>query len=841
MECKRRLYLVGHSHVDVAWLWPIEETKQVIRKLFNHVLELMEKYPYFTFAQSTALYYEWVSEDKQLLNRIREFIKKGRWEVVGGSWVECDCNMLSGESLVRQFLYGLRFLKKLLGVDVKVAWFPDSFGIPATMPQILKDCGIRYLVIQKLNWNDTVLHPYNIYWWEGLDGSKVLTYQTVGGYSDDPRDIENLKVLFFVLNLRQQLDDLLLLYGIGDHGGGPTEDMVRGVEELSRRLRDFGIIEVRHVKSEDYMRIVEERYGERIPKFKGELYLQFHRGTYTSQVKLKEYIKKCEYLIEILEKALTMRYLVNGEPYDKSKLESLWRTFLTTQFHDVLAGSLSKTPYAQFRKILNNLALRLKGEVEETLKSIIEHNIGIDQSKFSDKYAILIFNPTPRGREAFIDLTDKDTRVPKKGNSIVKVKVHGLSLSMIPMDHLKTKKEETDIKVLETSDHVVLENRYIRLVIEKRSGKVTSIYSKELNTEYLEGKGLRFEIYEDTPIPGRTTMGTLKKFFDFVFDCWEVYAFQYHDKVRSHELVKPLTVKVVENGPLRASALIEYLYSDHEGNYASIKHYLRLYSEKRWIEGIVEIEWKCTHKMLKLCMDLNYWVEDVVVGQPFGHVVRRNPASPYSTLFDRSKWEANFNGWIDYSDGRRGLSIICATRFGYDLMNRTIRLTLLRAPRFPPEWGTPWSKENQQKQEVVEQEKHSIKYYIYLHRGNWIEGKVPTISEDLIIEPYVLTIKGKSEPFKMWFLEVKPEILSIPVIKLSEENNYIILRLVNYYNCTLSGKIQIAVNKARIVEATIVDMLERDKAILKHQDGEVEVILKPYEIKTIKLRIKHKV
>ena len=222
-------------------------------------------------------------------------------------------------------------------------------------------------------------------------------------------------------------------------------------------------------------------------------------------------------------------------------------------------------------------------------------------------------------------------------------------------------------------------------------------------------------------------------------------------------------------------------------------------------------------------------------------MVKRNPAFPYSTLFDRSKWEANFNGWIDCSDGHKGLSIICATRFGYDLINKTIRLTLLRAPRFPPEWGTPWSKEDQQKQEVVEQEKHSIKYYIYLHRGNWIEGKVPTIAENLIIEPYVLTIKGKTEPFKMSFLEVKPKILSMPVIKLSEENDNIILRLINYYDYTLSGKIRVTMDKARIVEATIVDMLERDKARLKHQDNEVEVTFKPYEIKSIKLRIKHKV
>jgi len=832
-----RLYLLGHSHVDVVWLWPIEETKLIVKKLFRHILNLMEKYSYFTYAQSTTLYYKWIAEDRDIMDRLREFIRRGQWEVVGGSWVECDCNMLSGESLIRQFLYGLKLLKRMFNINVRVAWFPDSFGFPATIPQILRDCGIKYLVIQKLNWNDTVLHPYNIFWWEGIDGSRVLTYQTVGGYGDDPRDTSKLKTLIRTLNLRQGLNEILILYGIGDHGNGPTEDMVKYTMDLPRKLSNLGVCEVKHVKCEEYMEYMEEKYGEKLPVFKGELYLQFHRGTYTSQVKIKELIKECEYLIEVLEKILVASYLIKRLTYNRHKLEKLWHTILTAHFHDIISGSLSKTPYTQFKRILREHTVKLKGEIEYHLKELLKHITSKSHDKLNSEYTILIFNPTPRDREVYVATPSLHS---DRVNHLAKVRVHGLSLKLIPTSMLKSVNVKSNLKVHSRGNHIVLENNRVRLVIDRVSGRVVSIYSKDYGCEYLSGRGLRFEIYDDKPVLGRVTAGTIEKIYDYIFDCWETFFLQQISGVKYYEFTKPVRVEVVEQNPLRATVLVEYSYTSSEGDSVNIKHYLRLYNSEEWIEGIIDIDWRCKHKLLKLCLDLNYWIEEVTVGQPYGHTVRRNPASPYSTLFDRAKWEAVFNRWIDCSNGVVGLALICNTRFGYDLVNKTIRLSLLRAPKFPPEWGTPWTRDNLEKQDIAEERKHRIKYYIYLHRGNWIEGKVPTVAEDLIVKPYIITVKKNISPMDLTLLKIEPKILSIPAIKLCEEDESIVVRIVNYYNSYINGKLRIELDNVKIVKAVASNILEECKEKLKHNSREVEVTLKPYEVKTVKLYIDFK-
>lgn len=810
-----KVFMVGHSHVDVVWIWPLKETIEIIMDLFKNMIKLMEKYNYFTFAQSTALYYKWVEErDPGLFEKIKKYVREGRWEVVGGSWVECDCIMPSGESLVRQFLYGKRYFREKLGVDVEVAWFPDSFGFPSTLPMILRGCGIKYFITQKLNWNDTILYPYNIFWWESPDGSRVLAYQTVGKYCDDPRNIERIKSYLYFLELRQGIKELLLIYGIGDHGGGPTEDMVRE----ANKIESMGI-KVIHTRSVDYMRSVEGKYGDKLPTHKDELYLQFHRGIYTSQAVIKELVKSAEYYIEVLEKLLVLRYLLKGESYDRNMIRELWHNILTSQFHDILSGTVSKTPYNEFKDILSKLNSRLKEMLMNVIRSIVGEG---------DVEALIVFNPNPRDRIEIIELDHV---------GVVEVHAPALSLSIIPVNELTPPKDD-DLMVRDDGGSIIVENACVKLSIDKSSGIIRSIYSKSLRREILSSRGLRLEIYDDTPILGRITIGTPDKFIDIAFDCWEIYSFQHIDGVKYRILDKPESINVSrERG--RITVTISYKYSDPGGGYATIRHSISLYPGRPWIEGVVDIDWHCIHRMLKLVMDTAFWAEYIVAGQPFGHVVRRNPASPYSTLYDRAKWEAGFNEWVDYSDGGIGAAIICGTRFGYDVMGRTLRLTLLRSPRFPPEarWGIPWTRDLLESQEPAEKGRYKIKYYLYIHEGDWIRGRVPTIADDLLKPVYTCRARVPKELLGKVYrvISVEPDYVSIPAIKLCEDDDSIIVRVVNPYDSDI--RVRIAVPGRSVEDAELTNLIEDPiKAIGGGESVEVDV--GRYGVGTIKARVR---
>ena len=822
----RKLYLLGHSHLDVAWLWPTSETREVFIKTVENVLELMRKYPGFTFAQSTALYYDWLRSLKpELLEEVKRRVREGRWEVVGGSWVECDCILPSGEGLVRQFLYGKRFLRRVLGVDVRVAWFPDSFGFPASLPQILVGCGIKYFVTQKLNWNDSVMFPYNLFRWSSPDGSEVLAYQTVGGYWGNPGEVWKVASYVQAMLVRHGMMDLLLLYGSGDHGCGPKEEEVAAAEalvrEVPRELRSLGIDGAEHSLAETYLRRVEEVYGEKIPKYEGELYLQFHRGTYTSQVRVKELVKECEYLLEVLEKLLTLKLLARGETYDREEVESLWREVLVAHFHDAMAGSVSKTPYLEFLNSLTRLRNRLRARIENLIAELMGASGG-----GGDEGCVVAFNPLPRAVSAYLE-------VP--GQGLVKASIPPLALTVVRPEAV-----EGGAYARDEGDYVVLGNGVVELRVSKATGEVKSLRLVREGLEVLGGRGLGFEVYDDTPRLGRATVGTLEKPVDYVFDCWELYYLQRLDGVKYKRLTTPVRVIITESGPLRASVTIEYLHSD-EGGDVAIKHHLRVYAEEPWVEGIIEVEWGLTHRVLKLVADLSIWAENIVVGQPYGHAVRRNPASPYSTLYDRAMWEAWFNRWIDFSDGEKGLALICGARFGYDVMGRTLRLTILRGPKFPPEGmqGKPWIPELLEAQEPVEGGRYRVTYYLYPHAGDWVEGKVPTKAEELLSRPYVAVVRGASTE-EVAPVEVSVGHVEIPVLKACEESDEcVVVRAFNPYG--REGSVTLRFREVEVVGAERTNMLEERLSEARLSgDGSLALRIEPFKVATYKLMLKHR-
>jgi len=806
------VYFLAHSHLDTAWLWRTDDARRALLDTVKRMVSLAKKYPRFIYAQSSALYYSWLLEDdRELFEEVRKLVREGRWEVVGGSWVECDCIMVSGEGLVRQFLWGKRWLRKH-GLDTDVAWFPDSFGFPSSLPKILAGCGMKYLVIQKLNWNDTVLFPYNLWWWESDDGSKVLVYQTLGGYWGDPREID--KILHYIawLWIRQGLTDVLVLYGLGDHGGGPTEDMVAATERVAHDLRAFGVVTCRHCRARDYLELIERKHGDSLPKYRGELYLQFHRGVFTSQAKIKELIKSAERLATTFEKLGVLASYALDKDVPWNSLSSWWSDILVSHFHDVMSGTLGVVAYAEFRYRLEELVETL----EESLKELATACISTTSAP---RDVVLFFNPLPRPKRICLELVS--------GKMICEE---------VPPLTLMTKRvggrgmhTRSGVEVREERNSIVLENEYLRVVIDKGSGFVRSIVRKDLGVEYISEEGVRLEVFDDRPQLGRMVMGTFERFADYFFDCWEIFAFQRIDGIRKLVL-KASKVWIEESGPDRVAVTYEASFED-EGGETIVRHTIRLYPGEAWIEGVLDVDWRAVHKLLKLAIPLSFWAEYIVAGQPFGHVVRRNPLSREATLFDRAAWETSYNEWLDYSDCSKGLAFICGTRFGYDVLGNLLRPTMLRAPRFPPD---DFSKiEDFSVQPVVEQERHVITYYMYPHEGDWVKGRVPTVAETLLSKHVALTCRGREMSLQL--ISIEPSHILVPAIKPCHEEDCIAIRIFNPYPEDTVVKIRIVNERIKIVRATEANLIEDDLRELEHSDNEIKLYTPRHSIKTVKL------
>jgi len=390
---KEQFYLIGHAHTDLAWLWPVSETMHEVCPLtFRSVLNLMEQYDDFVFAQSSAQIYKWMElYYPAIFQQIKQKVADGRWEIVGGSWVEHTANILSGESLVRQYLYGKRYFKDKFDIDVKIAWLPDTFGFNWNLPQIYQKCGIDYFVTHKLKWqternSPPVPFPHHLFWWEGPDGSRVLAYHDYGAYLE--RVIpETLHDNMNQLKKEHGLDKLLVVFGKGDHGGGPLPDML---ERANRLAKDESFPSVHFSKGVEYFDMIKaEPQSEDIPVFNDELYLKTHRGTLTTDSQVKRDNRLCETLLANVEKFAFVAQQ-SGFVYPQKTIQDLWEKLLYGQVHDNIDGTSlqmvyldAATDYAQLN--------RNAGELLDSALKTISGNL--DTS--GEGQALIVFNPHP--------------------------------------------------------------------------------------------------------------------------------------------------------------------------------------------------------------------------------------------------------------------------------------------------------------------------------------------------------------------------------------------------------------------------------------------------------------
>jgi alpha-mannosidase len=680
---------VGNSHIDMAWLWPWTETVEVVRNTFGTALQLMREYPGVKFTASAAQAYEWIEEKyPAMFQEIQQRVKEGRWEVIGGMWVEPDLNMPDGESLVRQILYGKRFFQQKFGKDIKIGWNPDSFGYNWQLPQIYKRSGIDYFVTQKLLWaSEFTKFPYRLFWWQAPDGSRLLTYfpSDYANQIDPPkmaRDAATYGPMMWKYNGGTNSVptgglDMMYLYGVGDHGGGPTR------VDLDTALRwqnsDLVYPHLNFSTATQYFADLEKNKSElKIPVWDGELYFQYHRGVQTSQSEEKRGNRQNEVLALNAEKVVSIEMLF-GATWPRENFDTAWKDILFNQFHDILPGSGIHINYVD--------AARKYAVASRIDRDIIRAGLNDIASRVkSDGVSVLVFNPLswPRTDEVEADiqlpekvqkfhLEDADGPVAfevvesNSGNNFARLRLlaknvpaTGYKLITVAPENAGSQAEPKETL---TATFDSLENEFIRLKVDPKTGCITSLFDKRSDTEAL-ALPVQSEGSPAASPDGLPCGNLLQAFVDKPkrWDAWNIDA----DFVKQHwDLMQADEVKLVENTPLRAVIRVK-----HHFQKSSFTQDITMYPGVPRVDVRMQADWHEQHILLKVAFPVNARSDHATYEIPYGSVQR---PTTRNTPAEQAQFEVPALRWADISGpdgGRAGLQAGEATAISHDLSSR---------------------------------------------------------------------------------------------------------------------------------------------------------------------------
>jgi alpha-mannosidase len=821
---------IGNSHIDMAWLWPWTETVEVVRNTFQSVLDLMREYPDFKFTMSSARTYEWMQEKyPDMFEQIRQRVKEGRWEVIGGMWVEPDLNMPDGESLVRQILVGKRYFKKNFGADIKIGWNPDSFGYNWQLPQIYKKSGIDYFVTSKLLWaTDYTKFPYRLFWWEAPDGSRLLTYfphEYANQFEAEQitKDLSLYAPSIYGTKLTDS-PQMLYLYGIGDHGGGPTRTML----DQATRLRDpstvFPKIDFSTAK-EFFADLNQELPTLKVPTWKDELYFEYHRGVYTSQAGTKQRIRRDEELMLDAEKYASLASLF-GRRYAQDQLEFAWKNLLFDHFHDVMPGSGIAVNYLDAKRNLEDVARSAKEVTDGALDEIVAHI-----NTQGDGVPVIIFNslswPRTEVVEAEVQLPGLASRI-----DVTDAAGHPVESQMLTMDSatnrarllilastpglgyktyfVRSKNEaSSNVKngqVVQASG-MTLKNDYVQMKVDPQTGCITSHLDLRTQTEALAPSET------DTGGPKTSVCGNLLQAFYDKPQKWDAWNIDADFEKQLWDLDKADEVKLVEGGPLRAVIRVK----KHFQNSTFVQD-ITMYAGVPRVDVKMQVEWHEKHILLKVAFPLSARNDKATFEIPYGSIER---PTTRNTPAEQAKFEVPAQRWADLSDSKHGFSLLNDSKYGYDVKGNVLRLSLLRSP----EWPDPHADEGH----------HEFTYSLYPHAGNWRDAQTVRRGYEL---NYKLTSvqPHKHEgalPAEHSFVGVEGDNVVLTAIKKSEDNQSLILRFYEWEGKEANVKIQLP---RGALSASETDLMERATAPLAVRNATVTVHTKPYEIKTVEVR-----
>jgi alpha-mannosidase len=810
----------GNSHIDMAWLWPWTETVEVVRNTFRSALDLMREYPGFTFTMSSAQAYAWMEEKyPELFREIQQRVKEGRWEIVGGMWVEPDLNLPTGESLVRQVLIGKRYFQQKFGVDVKIGWNPDSFGYNWQLPQIYKKCGMDYFVTQKIYWNDTTQFPHKLFWWEAPDGSRILTYfpHDYANGIDPPKMTEDLAAYAPALG-----GEMMHLYGVGDHGGGPTRAML----DEALRLQAPGTVfpKLRFGTGTGFFDDMQKRLASlHVPTWRDELYLEFHRGVQTTQAETKKRIRKDEELLLEAEKFSSLASL-GGAAYPGPVLERAWKRLLFDEFHDIMPGSGIAQNYVDARRNLRDVA-RAGGEaLDGALESIASH-----ADTRGPGVPVVVFNPLSWPRTEVVEV-EAQLPAPAHGVAVVDSADKPVESQMLGWDHATNRVRllvEASVPALGyRAYHVVgnahpsvaaggveattdsLENQFVRVKIDPESGCMTSLFDKRSGTEALAAAET------DSGGPKDRVCGNLLQTFvdkPKQWDAWNIDADFEQDR---WDLDHADEVKLVESGPLRAVIRVK----THFQNSAFVQD-ITLDAGSPRVDVKTQADWHEKHILLKVAFPLSAHNDRATFEIPYGSIerptTRRTPA-------EKAKFEVPALRWADLSDGTHGFSLLNDCKYGYDAKGNVLRLSLLRSPTWPDAHA--------------DEGRHEFTYSLYPHAGGWREAE--TVRRGYELNCPLLPVASWTHPGPLpaerAFLGVAEDNVVVTAVKEAEDGDGIVIRFYEWAGRKSDIHVRLPQAAASVNET---DLMERPVRALPLNAGGTEVAVPtgPYEIKTLKV------
>jgi len=822
------IHATGNSHIDMAWLWPWTETVEVVRNTFRSALDLMREYPDFTFSMGSAQTFQWMEEKyPDLFREIQQRVKEGRWELVGGMWVEPDLNMPAGESLVRQLLMGKRYFRQKFGVDVKIGWNPDSFGYSWQLPQIYKRSGIDYFVTQKLLWaSDTTKFPYRLFWWESPDGSRVLTYfpQDYAGGLDGEHMASNLSVwapLIYGQSTSIQ-PDMMHLFGVGDHGGGPTRDML----DNGLRLQSPDVVypKLEFGTAAGFFADLEKKLpAMEVPAWKDELYFEYHRGVMTSQADTKQRIRHDEELLLNAEKfsSFAMPY---GYAYPQEKLNDAWRRLLFDHFHDIMPGSGIAVNYLDAKRNLEEVA-RLGGEAMDGGLRQIAANVATDAQR---GVPVIVFNPLSWARTEPVEI---EAQLPAHADDVEVVDASGtvapseLLLNDLPTNtvrllalatepalgyrtyYVRAVKQPAPASSVKASPGS-LENEFVRVTVDPQTGCITSLFDKRSNTDALA------PAETDTGGPKDRVCGNLLQAFvdkPKEWDAWNIDA----DFEKQHwDIEKADEVKLVEGGPLRAVIRVKSHFQN-----SSFVQDITLYAGVPRVDVKMQADWHEKHILLKVAFPLSAHNDKATFEIPFGSIQR---PTTRNTPAEKAKFEVPAERWADISDATHGFSLLNDCKYGYDAKGNVLRLSLLRSPDFPD----PHADEGH----------HEFTYSLYPHAGGWKDALTIRQGYELNypLIPVVATNHVGTLPAEDSFLEVRENNVIVTAVKNAEDDDALIVRMYEWAG--KRGDVHLRLPWATGSFA-MTGLMERDghTSHLYTLTDQITVPVGPYEIKTVKV------
>lgn len=808
---------VGHTHIDVAWLWTVGQSREKTARSFSTVLNLMREYPEYIFMSSQPQLYKFIKEDyPELYEEIKERVKEGRWEAEGAMWLEADCNISSGESLVRQVLFGTRFFEKEFGVKNRILWLPDVFGYSAALPQILKKSGIDYFMTTKISWSEYNKLPYDTFMWRGMDGTEILTHfittsdiktVTKSHFTTYNGDLVPKQVMGAWQRYQQKdiNNDVLISYGYGDGGGGPTKEMLENSKRLSKGIP--GSPKVKQGTSLEYFKKLEGTVSgkKRLPKWVGELYLEYHRGTYTSMARNKKYNRKSEFMYQDAEMLSIINDAAAGAgSYPQEQLNAGWETILLNQFHDILPGSSIKEVYedslndykrvtAQGKQIIDDAISGIASRINLKEKAIVVFN-----QLAHDRSDVVEF-PLPEGYNG-VSITDASgmkivSQVIEGGKVIFyaqNVPAKGYKVFYIS----KADSENENGGITVTSEG--FSNKFFQIALDD-SGRIASIYDVREKREVLKNgeKANVLQAFEDKP---------------HNHDAWDINIY-YQEKM--WEISDVESIEVLESGPVRGCICLKRKFLD-----SILKQNIYVYNDIPRIDFATVVDWKEKQILLKAAFPVDVHSDKAAYEIQYGNVER---PTHWNTSWDYARFEVCAHKWADLSEDGYGVSLLNDCKFGHDIKESVMRLTLLKSATHP--------------NVDADREVHEFTYSLYPHKGGWKEAGTVQMAYELNCPMYTKVEDAHSgslqEEFSM--VGVDKDNVVIEVVKKAEDSEAIIVRLYECYNRRTTVTLSFFKEIAKAAEC---DLMEKELKDVQTKGNQITFEIKPYEIKTFKFRLK---